>query len=95
MLKDQPQELSFEAAIERLEHIVQQMEASKLPLEELLVRYEEGIRLVGICNERLTTAQKRIETLSRDSSAKTLPASEPNDIPQEPKKQQNEEISLF
>jgi exodeoxyribonuclease VII small subunit len=95
MLKDQPQELSFEAAIERLEHIVQQMEASKLPLEELLVRYEEGIRLVGICNERLTTAQKRIETLSRDSSAKTLPASEPNDIPQDPKKQQNEEISLF
>jgi exodeoxyribonuclease VII small subunit len=95
MLKDQPQELSFEAAIERLEHIVQQMEASKLPLEELLVRYEEGIRLVGICNERLTTAQKRIETLSRDSSARTLPASEPNDIPQEPKKQQNEEISLF
>ena len=42
-------ELSFEAAMERLELIVQQMESSKLPLEELLARYEEGTKLIAIC----------------------------------------------
>ena len=32
-------ELNFEKAMSRLEAIVEQMEAGKLPLEELIVRY--------------------------------------------------------
>src|ERR1700747_3538523 len=53
MPKSEPMttEISFEAAMERLEKIVEEMESSKLPLEELLVRYEEGIRLVGVCSQ--------------------------------------------
>jgi len=89
-------ELSFEAAIERLEKIVEQMESAKLPLEELLVRYEEGIRLVGICNERLAAAEERIETLNREAAQKTAPAEivKPKD-PVKAIKDQDHEISLF
>ncbi|MBV8484437.1 MAG: exodeoxyribonuclease VII small subunit, partial [Verrucomicrobia bacterium] len=36
---EQKTDLSFEAAMERLEQIVSQMESSKLPLAELLLRY--------------------------------------------------------
>ena len=63
MPKNEPMgaEVSFETAMERLEKIVEEMESSKLPLEELLVRYEEGIRLVGVCNQRLAGAENRIE----------------------------------
>ena len=72
MPKNEPMaaEISFEAAMERLEKIVQEMESSKLPLEELLVRYEEGIRLVGVCNQRLASAENRIETLSRNANGR-------------------------
>ena len=63
-----PPEHSFESALERLEHIVEEMEGDKLPLEELLGRYEEGIRLVKVCQERIQSAEKRIELISRNAS---------------------------
>jgi exodeoxyribonuclease VII small subunit len=60
-------EASFETALGRLEEIVEHMEAEKLPLEELLVRYEEGVKLVKFCSEKLTAAEKRIEIITRDA----------------------------
>jgi exodeoxyribonuclease VII small subunit len=90
-------EISFEAAMERLEKIVGEMESSKLPLEDLLVRYEEGIRLVGICNQRLAGAEIRIETLSRTTNGKEQPsgAATAQDSMKDPNKIKNEEIRLF
>src|SRR5438874_5754570 len=64
------QQPTFETAIERLEAIVEQMEADSLPLEELLVHYEEGLKLVKFCSEKLDSAEKRIEIISRDASGK-------------------------
>ncbi len=54
--------------MERLETLVEQMENSRLPLEELIRSYEEGIRLVRVCNERLTAAEQRIEIITRDAA---------------------------
>jgi exodeoxyribonuclease VII small subunit len=90
-------EISFENAIERLEQIVGEMESSKLPLEELLTRYEEGIRLVGICNQRLAGAEIRIETLSRTANGREQPPSgaTAQDSPKDSNKIKNEEIRLF
>ena len=42
--------------MQRLEEIVEEMESGKMPLEDLIVRYEEGMKLVKICQERLTSA---------------------------------------
>jgi exodeoxyribonuclease VII small subunit len=86
-------ELSFEAAMERLELIVEQMESSKLPLEELLARYEEGTKLIAICNQRLEAAENRVETLTRDATAKPEGASP--ERPKDLKKSPNDEIGLF
>ena len=90
-------EISFETAMDRLEKIVGEMESSKLPLEELLVRYEEGIRLVGVCNQRLAGAESRIETLSRPPTGKSQApgATSTQDSPKDPNKTKNEEIRLF
>ena len=63
-------EQAFEPAIERLEAIVEEMESDKLPLEELLARYEEGVQLVKICSEKLEAAGKRIEMITRDAEGK-------------------------
>ena len=96
MSKDDAQitELSFEAAMERLEQIVEQMESSKLPLEDLLARYEEGTKLIAICNRRLEAAENRIETLTRDAAA-SKPPGPTVERTKEPRKNPNEEIGLF
>lgn len=86
-------EETFENAMARLEHIVEQMESEKLPLEELLSRYEEGVKLIKACEEKLTAAEKRIEIISRDSSG------EPQIEEFEPAKKiassQRDDVSLF
>jgi exodeoxyribonuclease VII small subunit len=90
-------ELSFEAAIEKLEKIVEQMESAKLPLEDLIVQYEEGIRLVAVCNDRLTAAENRIEMLNREATQKPAPAEsiKAKDAIKAMKNQEDHEISLF
>jgi exodeoxyribonuclease VII small subunit len=70
--KPREAELNFEAAMERLEKIVEQMESGKLPLEDLIVRYEEGMKLVKTCQERLASAEQKIEILTRDNAGKTI-----------------------
>jgi exodeoxyribonuclease VII small subunit len=65
-------ELNFEGAMDRLEAIVAQMESGKLPLEDLIVRYEEGMKLVKICQERLASAEQKIEIIARDNAGKPV-----------------------
>src|SRR3954451_2473377 len=70
--KNAAEEMNFERAMERLETIVDEMESGKMMLEELIVRYEEGMKLVGICQERLASAEKRIEIITRDHAGKAV-----------------------
>jgi exodeoxyribonuclease VII small subunit len=69
--KKSSSEMSFEAAMERLEKIVEEMESGKMLLEDLLVRYEEGMKLVKVCQERLARAEQKIEIITRDYTGKT------------------------
>jgi exodeoxyribonuclease VII small subunit len=70
--KPREAELNFEGAMNRLEKIVEQMESGKLPLEDLIVRYEEGMNLVKICQDRLTNAEQKIEIIARNSGGKPV-----------------------
>jgi len=58
----------FEAALNKLEGIVEAMEADDLPLETLLARYEEGARLVKICQEKLAEAEVKIQQLEQTAA---------------------------
>ena len=70
--KPREAELTFEGAMDRLEKIVEQMESGKLPLEDLIVRYEEGMNLVKVCQERLAKAEQKIEIIARNSAGKAI-----------------------
>jgi exodeoxyribonuclease VII small subunit len=70
--KPREAELNFEGAMDRLEKIVEQMESGKLPLEDLIVRYEEGMNLVKVCQERLANAEQKIEIIARNSAGKPV-----------------------
>jgi exodeoxyribonuclease VII small subunit len=63
-------ELTFEAALRRLEEIVRKLESGEAPLDEAITLYEEGDRLKQQCETRLAAAQARIEQiqLGRDGS---------------------------
>src|ERR1041385_4430639 len=55
----------FEEALKKLETIVEAMEADDLPLETLLAKYEEGSKLVKICQEKLAEAELKIQQLEK------------------------------
>ena len=57
-------DLNLEEALEDLEQIVCKLEEGKLSLEESLVLFERGIRLVRLCSSRLERAEQRIESLT-------------------------------
>jgi exodeoxyribonuclease VII small subunit len=63
---------SFEASLEALEKIVQQLEQGDLPLEKSLELFEQGIGLSRQCQDRLNQAERRIEVLLRDSQGRTV-----------------------
>lgn len=54
-------EPSFEEAMERLDRIVQEMEEERLPLEDMVKTYEEGVRLLAQCRVRIEQARLRVE----------------------------------
>lgn len=94
--------LNFEGAMDRLEEIVEQMESGKMMLEDLIVRYEEGMKLVKICQDRLASAEQRIEIITRNNAGKPVvknfePAAEKETpAPREEKgANKNDDVSLF
>jgi exodeoxyribonuclease VII small subunit len=67
---------TFEASIQRLSEIVASLEKGDLPLEESLALFEEGVKLSRASQERLDSAQKRVEELlgfDRDGKPRTTP----------------------
>jgi exodeoxyribonuclease VII small subunit len=68
-------DIKFEAALQRLEQIVDQLEAGNLSREESLQGFEEGVGLARRAGKYLDEAEKRIELLTRDESGvlKTTP----------------------
>ena len=58
----------FEEALKKLEGIVEAMESDDLPLETLLAKYEEGSKLVKICQEKLSEAELKIQQLEKNAA---------------------------
>ncbi|MBR2848514.1 MAG: exodeoxyribonuclease VII small subunit [Clostridia bacterium] len=58
------EQMTFEAAMARLEEIVHLLESGNAPLDVSLSLYEEGVALVRLCNTRLDNAQKRVKILT-------------------------------
>jgi len=58
---------TVEQSLERIETLVAKMEAGNLPLDEVIATFEEGIKLVRDCRDKLTAAEKRIQILVNES----------------------------
>ena len=55
--------MTFEAAFQKLEKVVEQMEAGGLSLEQATALYEEGLKLAQLCSQKLDVAELKISKL--------------------------------
>ncbi len=62
--------LSFEAALAKLESIVEAMESGDVPLADLIAKFEEGSKLLKVCETRLKDAELKIEQLKKQKDGK-------------------------
>jgi len=56
-------EKKFETAMNRLEKIVENLEAEEMSLDESLKYFEEGIELTKFCYEKLNQAEQKLKKL--------------------------------
>ena len=56
--------IKFEEALQKLDNEVKRLESGELSLDEALVSFEESVKLVKLCNERLESAERRVRILT-------------------------------
>ena len=61
---------TFEAALKRLEEVLEALEHGNLNLEEALKAFEEGVNLVRFCHGKLDEVERRVELLLKDNAGK-------------------------
>lgn len=68
-------ELDFEACMQRLDEIVQELESGQVPLARAMALFEEGLRLGKTCRSLLDTAQVQVDRLLEraDGAIETQP----------------------
>lgn len=64
-MSNKVEDMTFEAALARLESIVRMLEGGNAALDESLSVFEEGIALVKMCNEKLEAAEQKIKILTK------------------------------
>lgn len=60
------EELTYEAAVKRLEKIVELLEKNEASLDESMKFFEEGTKLAAFCNEKLINAKQKITEINKD-----------------------------
>lgn len=56
--------MNFEEAMLKLEGEVKKLECGNMTLDESIATYEEAIKLVRICNDKLEGAERRVRILT-------------------------------
>jgi len=65
MAKKAEQQVTFEAALQRLDEIVKTLERGQAPLDQSLALFEEGTKLLGVCGKQLDEAEQKVVRLMK------------------------------
>ena len=74
-----PSELKYDAAIAEVEGIIDRIESGEIDLEESMVVWERGVKLLAHCRGVLERAEKKIEALQLASEAESAEGSADDD----------------
>ncbi|WP_219219555.1 exodeoxyribonuclease VII small subunit [Variovorax boronicumulans] len=58
-----PLPASYEAGLQELERLVNELESGQLPLDQLLGSYQRGAALLGFCRDKLQAVEDQIKVL--------------------------------
>ena len=61
------QELSFEESLEKLEDIVNKLEAGDVPLDDAIDVFTKAMDLVKVCNTKLNNAEEAIAKIVQNN----------------------------
>jgi len=64
--KNAKDDITFEKALVRLEEILKVLESGTAPLDESLGMFEEGVKLIKLCNGKLDNAEQKIKILVKN-----------------------------
>ena len=70
------EKMTYEQAITRLEDIIVQLENNKIPLEESILLFQEGIELSQYCDKKLKNIQTKIAQIYEDGQLKEFETEE-------------------
>lgn len=62
----------FESKMKRLEEIVELMESSKKPLDEVIALFKEGVALSKECKKELTRLESEVQKVLAENEDGTL-----------------------
>lgn len=62
-------EFQFEKKLQRLEEIVDNLDAGEIPLEEMLHQFEEGMEIAGQCRTFLESAEQKVIQISQKNTS--------------------------
>ena len=57
-------EINFEEAISKLENEVKKLEGGNMSLDDSIASFEEAVKLVRLCNQKLESAERRVRLLT-------------------------------
>lgn len=61
------EEQTLEQGFEKLDEIIEQLEDREIPLEKSFALYEEGVKLLAGCNEKIDRVEKQVQQLNADN----------------------------
>ncbi len=80
MATKKPENMSFEATIEELDQVVDQLENGDLALDDALKKFERGIALARSGQSKLDEAEQRVSILLNNTD--DAPLSDFNELPE-------------
>ena len=68
------QDLSIEEAFSRLQELLEGMENEGTTLEQSFASYEEGMKLLRYCNEKIDRVEQQVQKMNADGSLEAFEA---------------------
>ena len=61
-------EIKYEQALNRIEEIVTALENNDVSLDDALALFEEGTKLIAVCNKKIEAAKAKITEIDKEKN---------------------------
>lgn len=60
------EEYNLEQLFEEAEHLIDRLEEPDLPLEEAFAAYEQGMKVICLCNQKIDLVEKKMMVMNEE-----------------------------